>query len=366
MTIGSSPQARGTLGNIIAPVSDARFIPAGAGNTDCLAWPAGLPPVHPRRRGEHPEWGIVRIWVKGSSPQARGTLAAPGYVIPVRRFIPAGAGNTRRVTSGRVTCSVHPRRRGEHVYESILQTCHDGSSPQARGTRAGRAVEEPDVRFIPAGAGNTPGGLQPHWRQPVHPRRRGEHFSSAVESEYMAGSSPQARGTHHDIDRTHCSARFIPAGAGNTRPTYTRLVLAAVHPRRRGEHICTTSGITPAAGSSPQARGTPDTGADLPLRTRFIPAGAGNTRCTPSRCSAATVHPRRRGEHFSRERWAPGTPGSSPQARGTLGALLEGRCIERFIPAGAGNTTVLRLSNEHKGVHPRRRGEHFVRRDQIT
>ncbi len=77
--------------------------------------------------------------------------------------------------------------------------------------------------------------------------------------------------------------------------------------------------ISPVSGgSSPLARGTP-----LPT--------TGFARLKP-------VHPRWRGEHAP---WAPKhvhSSGSSPLARGTLGRDLGAHEMQRFIPAGAGNT----------------------------
>ena len=73
------------------------------------------------------------------------------------------------------------------------------------------------------------------------------------------------------------SLRFIPAGAGNTvyaRDAHTALT---VHPRGRGEHPATPKSGCGCHGSSPRARGTPYYGVELEDVERFIPAGAGNT-----------------------------------------------------------------------------------------
>ena len=90
-----------------------------------------------------------------------------------------------------------------------------------------------------------------------------------------------------------------------------------VHPRRHGEHLECRQWQQGYAGSSPQARGTPDTHLQGCLLVRFIPAGTGNTMIKKRLTVNATVHPRRHGEHDSYDIDQVNNAGSSPQARGT-------------------------------------------------
>ena len=91
---GLSPLARGTRMNIMHGYGQSRFIPAGAGNTSRTP-PHNLPSaVYPRWRGEHNLGLSEVIRLTGLSPLARGTLTLDVPVPPVARFIPAGAGNT--------------------------------------------------------------------------------------------------------------------------------------------------------------------------------------------------------------------------------------------------------------------------------
>ena len=91
------------------------------------------------------------------------------------RFIPAGAGNTRRWLTGKSRVSVYPRWRGEHSQEAMVTESFNGLSPLARGTPELRPQREIAGRFIPAGAGNTRGALAPCGQPAVYPRWRGEH-----------------------------------------------------------------------------------------------------------------------------------------------------------------------------------------------
>ena len=233
------------------------------------------------------------------------------------RFIPAGAGNTWIARADLFWTMVHPRRRGEHRKIQWANPTADGSSPQARGTLTSIHDRITPGRFIPAGAGNTPPAQRFGRTLPVHPRRRGEHTRSWAGGGKNAGSSPQARGTRPRRAQWCIRSRFIPAGAGNTLCLSASKKRRTVHPRRRGEHLNVPWSNTAIHGSSPQARGTLTKSQELIDIKRFIPAGAGNTapRTKPESCSS--VHPRRRGEHRC-EIIAPElSHGSSPQARGT-------------------------------------------------
>ena len=255
---GSSPLARGTLSDWPAPSPRSRFIPAGAGNTQwnlksqgqncgssplargthCRRYPCPIPsPVHPRWRGEH-----VR-----RSPR----------LIRVVRFIPAGAGNTAVIDRRTASGPVHPRWRGEHIQKIVSDRPGAGSSPLARGTPSTSTWMMCSGRFIPAGAGNTPGAAAMTRAAAVHPRWRGEH---GVNDPAIQGGS-----------------RFIPAGAGNTVACPFRRRGTTVHPRWRGEHPWRRRHDAGCRGSSPLARGTLQSDPPQLFAARFIPAGAGNT-----------------------------------------------------------------------------------------
>ncbi|QDQ30938.1 hypothetical protein FORC098_1060 [Salmonella enterica subsp. enterica serovar Typhimurium] len=91
--------------------------------------------------------------------------------------------------------------------------------------------------------------------------------------------------------------RFIPAGAGNTQRYRKNLFIRTVYPRWRGEHLLTLAGCTHTTGLSPLARGTQNFQPHIEFLNRFIPAGAGNTAFSESGVYVTTVYPRWRGEH---------------------------------------------------------------------
>ena len=358
---GSSPRARGTRLVARRAAERARFIPAGAGNTRCGGGRRCARPVHPRGRGEHGLQHGHGHGEAGSSPRARGTRACAHMSRTQKRFIPAGAGNTRPAPSWRRAWPVHPRGRGEHKSAPNWDAVAVGSSPRARGTRLEPPFVGGQIRFIPAGAGNTPASATPASRWPVHPRGRGEHSHVSPLGVLSDGSSPRARGTLQAVLLRPLPHRFIPAGAGNTVVISTVSAPASVHPRGRGEHAWGNPRFSRKGGSSPRARGTRRCCQRSPGQGRFIPAGAGNTATAASARGCDTVHPRGRGEHWNSSRPSGRSTGSSPRARGTRRTGTWSPRLSRFIPAGAGNTPDRPGGAGPRAVHPRGRGEHNIK-----
>ena len=239
-----------------------------------------------------------------------------------------------------------------------------GSSPPARGTHGERLVGRLVLRFIPARAGNTQEMRRPSGPHPVHPRPRGEHQEGQVAYILQHGSSPPARGTPPHGIRPRSKHRFIPARAGNTKRVKWPTSSNTVHPRPRGEHHHMASAHEVNTGSSPPARGTRFLAVEVYAVARFIPARAGNTPPRPSLGCAWSVHPRPRGEHQRLLKPEVKSSGSSPPARGTRSYEWMPLSVIRFIPARAGNTAAVSLSNMTDPVHPRPRGEHGSSSDQ--
>ena len=290
--------------------------------------------VYPRWRGEL-FCALAFCWLsRGLSPLARGTLCRCQHCWRVIRFIPAGAGNTVPRIISLSSSTVYPRWRGEHSASLMPIIGLGGLSPLARGTRRQRIVRLPLHRFIPAGAGNTSTLSITTDREPVYPRWRGEHPNGSALSYPQIGLSPLARGTQSDaidalIDARFIPAlkvlknigfrtRFIPAGAGNTGVIPIAARNAAVYPRWRGEHDKSLTKNNSTPGLSPLARGTHHYFGKSVIKNRFIPAGAGNTYRSNGRNTEFSVYPRWRGEHSTTENLYESNSGLSPLARGTL------------------------------------------------
>ena len=151
--------------------------------------------------------------------------------------------------------------------------------------------------------------------------------------------------------------RFIPAYAGNARPTITGTRSGAVHPRIRGERGPLGCRIAPTSGSSPHTRGTLEVQLGNKHRPRFIPAYAGNAAVHLLLLDLMSVHPRIRGERCHPGRARHVGHGSSPHTRGTRHGTNADRRQHRFIPAYAGNACSPVSRPRWHPVHPRIRGE---------
>ena len=196
------------------------------------------PSVYPRWRGELPV-SLLSLGVgRGLSPLARGTQLPDGVFVAFARFIPAGAGNSGPMRGTLSIMSVYPRWRGELAGILPTDPAPPGLSPLARGTPFTYRVTSISARFIPAGAGNSSSMRISSARATVYPRWRGELRGNRRCADRDVGLSPLARGTRDREYMAWDMARFIPAGAGNSESTHRRSCTSAVYPRWRGELAC--------------------------------------------------------------------------------------------------------------------------------
>ena len=234
------------------------LIPARAGKTWVSGWfDSGLW-AHPRSRGENGPFHDGSMDVRGSSPLARGKLAALTMLRASSGLIPARAGKTTAPTGPSTQRPAHPRSRGENPYTA---------SP-----------EQDPKWLIPARAGKTwRGERRPPWC-PAHPRSRGENGGATGLGTSPFGSSPLARGKHRPSRALRSRRRLIPARAGKTGCCWHCGGPFGAHPRSRGENFKGMGQSIAQEGSSPLARGKPRPAGIGTLAQGLIPARAGKTR----------------------------------------------------------------------------------------
>ena len=193
------------------------------------------------------------------------------------RFIPAYAGNSEGQSIRAGSETVHPRLRGELLPRTSRTKNAFGSSPLTRGTHAQDLTACFNQRFIPAYAGNSGESKMGWWADSVHPRLRGELTDELYSAVRRTGSSPLTRGTQQETFGARQRPRFIPAYAGNSNSLISFEVNMTVHPRLRGELCLSGSESIRSTGSSPLTRGTLSSELYTIVKTRFIPAYAGNS-----------------------------------------------------------------------------------------
>ena len=170
---GSSPLARG-LHRARPRIGPAPgIIPARAGFTACPRGSRRRPRDHPRSRGVYSRRPPTARALGGSSPLARGLLGERLPENEHHRIIPARAGFTggRRTRDG--AAGDHPRSRGVYPVHDRSLVMAFGSSPLARGLQQRHRGPVARPGIIPARAGFTRRQSPGHHARRDHPRSRG-------------------------------------------------------------------------------------------------------------------------------------------------------------------------------------------------
>ena len=198
---------------------------------------------------------LTPVFHAGSSPLARGLRDRARSRAAWRRIIPARAGFTGLVPVTYPGGRDHPRSRGVYVCSPRFRRLAMGSSPLARGLRRRRGRRTRARRIIPARAGFTPPTSRTARSTADHPRSRGVYSAFVVGDVAPVGSSPLARGLPRGRDPDLLLLGIIPARAGFTPGPRPGQLAAGDHPRSRGVYPGINTNHSPAAGSSPLARG---------------------------------------------------------------------------------------------------------------
>ena len=192
------------------------------------------PQDHPRSRGVYAVLVRLSPVPTGSSPLARGLPIDNEIAVEAERIIPARAGFTREYSRCRDPGWDHPRSRGVYARPPLWAFRDGGSSPLARGLRINAKTQDARLRIIPARAGFTPLDIDADIRRADHPRSRGVYSCMLLLLSRVPGSSPLARGLPDSPRAASRSRGIIPARAGFTRSERDSEWCFADHPRSRG------------------------------------------------------------------------------------------------------------------------------------
>ena len=330
---GSSPRVRGKLLAFVHGQGAGRIIPACAGQTVGQGEGDVVLADHPRVCGANPLLFTSSSPYAGSSPRVRGKPYAPQELLEVVRIIPACAGQTSVWIRSPRPESDHPRVCGANLVWVPRMSQTSGSSPRVRGKH-----------FV---------GIQNGTQVLDHPRVCGANRVDILPLFHVVGSSPRVRGKQAHCGGDELAERIIPACAGQTAVPDASSCLTADHPRVCGANSSSNAHNAPISGSSPRVRGKLWLRGVAALRSRIIPACAGQTATSPLIFSMTTDHPRVCGANLGRV--ISGRPfyGSSPRVRGKLRDLLCRHAGFRIIPACAGQTCSQTPSRDRVSDHPR-------------
>ena len=228
-----------------------------------------------------------------------------------------------------------------------------GLSPRGRG-KQGATVDPPEAHgSIPAWAGQTYYGRRRGSRTKVYPRVGGANVARSSCRAHIRGLSPRGRGKPLQSRWPFPFLRSIPAWAGQTRSTDSRIFTSRVYPRVGGANITRLPSLSSTYGLSPRGRGK------LPFRRLqvvlqgSIPAWAGQTAPGLAGEYRDWVYPRVGGANSDRLLAASMAVGLSPRGRGKLNRSKVIGSPGRSIPAWAGQTSLIEVIGAGKTVYPR-------------
>ena len=214
--------------------------------------------------------------------------------------------------------------------------------------------------LIPAHAGKTAASRTRLEQSQAHPRSCGENTPWGWPFGRMTGSSPLMRGKRSLCATFLVDCGLIPAHAGKTGRTRPTPASRRAHPRSCGENSIMPWGMGVFRGSSPLMRGKLFGGLVRRGLNGLIPAHAGKTCGYTLTPRLVPAHPRSRGENGIVAGDSLRKVGSSPLTRGKPPFRLSMRASAGLIPAHAGKTRPGRATPSNHRAHPRSRGENSM------
>ena len=277
---GLSPRVRGNRPVRQSPNVGRRSIPACAGEPTCPAIAKRRKKVYPRVCGG--TWrGFPPVALEeGLSPRVRGNPIPVRRCNRVQRSIPACAGEPPTSVACLRTVPVYPRVCGGTLDVTGYHEGGTGLSPRVRGNPIPVRRCNRVQRSIPACAGEPPTSVACLRTVPVYPRVCGGTLDVTGYHEGGTGLSPRVRGNLRPYLRQHPQVRSIPACAGEPLTALAVRVAGRVYPRVCGGTHGGLDSHPRIRGLSPRVRGNQYEPAAGYKWSRSIPACAGEPRST--------------------------------------------------------------------------------------
>ena len=231
--------------------------------------------VYPRVRGGTGRRVGFEQAGEGLSPRARGNLKRRIERALRTGSIPACAGEPGFRFRRVFAIAVYPRVRGGTCHLERYFFAPPGLSPRARGNPASAPRCASRSGSIPACAGEPVGGLLTRAQLKVYPRVRGGTARRVESHRSTLGLSPRARGNLSEVAAHQVKSRSIPACAGEPAKSASGELQYPVYPRVRGGTMKVAQAEKAAAGLSPRARGNHRRGLPDGPGRGSIPACAG-------------------------------------------------------------------------------------------
>ena len=210
------------------------------------------------------------------------------------------------------------------------------SSPHARGSSCQPERSPVAVGVVPARAGIFPAAVFTRACLLRRPRTRGDLPEMKHSSSTGVPSSPHARGSSLGPAHPLDGAAVVPARAGIFPPSPRCGCSPAGRPRTRGDLPGSTPCTTSTSPSSPHARGSSPEHDHGRLSRAVVPARAGIFPVSADSTSHPCRRPRTRGDLPVPEHRPGGLRPSSPHARGSSGLVHSDRGRGGVVPARAG------------------------------
>ncbi len=189
---------------------------------------------------------------------------------------------------------------------------------------------------------------------------RGDHDARGRRVTASKGLPPHAWGPRTEVVTLMGGHRSTPTCVGTTQRTRNNIRPRRVYPHMRGDHQTPLPCRTRMVGLPPHAWGPPLEKRMLSTIVRSTPTCVGTTPLSCLTRPPRGVYPHMRGDHRSRSKPGPPSPGLPPHAWGPQLVVFLGQALHGSTPTCVGTTCSSGSTPPKTRVYPHMRGDHFL------